>query len=500
MDQLRIRSLADINNMVDEIADKASGVFLWVALVVKSLLDGFTNRDRISDLRRRLSILPASLHDLFTHMLTKHIDPIYQEESSRILLIVRTWKESFDEIPLQLLVLVHAEELGGALQIERFESFLRIKECVLKCDEMADRLKSHCAGLLETTGTLSSHSHLSPVLADASKFLKVQFLHRSVYDFLLHTETENILLSRVQNSFNAHAVLFYAQLLHLNMEHIKPIDFLCGIHIALHSLREMDTLEIVTKLEELDTAMVRLYHLEGCKIHHGRVLSNWLDKYYSLTRDGQHVSSTDENDLLSFAIHNHLVPYLKAKLEQNFDLLEMKGGRPYLDYALRHNLDPSAEIVQILLEAGADPNQRFREESLWQHYLYLLDRNTWESEGPFHAFISSDRDKTTKQSAVKRRLTIAKLLLEAGAEPNAVCVVWHDNIIRMFTPRYVFSSQGTHHDAALAEVLGLQGGVMIQDKVSVKKRPALRKQVLRNRRNFIQRVEDATKSLSKTVI
>jgi hypothetical protein len=55
--------------LIDDIADKAAGVFLWVYLVVQSLLDGLSNADRMSDLIARLEALPPGLEDLYDRLL-----------------------------------------------------------------------------------------------------------------------------------------------------------------------------------------------------------------------------------------------------------------------------------------------------------------------------------------------------------------------------------------------------------------------------------------------
>ncbi|KAE9367301.1 hypothetical protein N431DRAFT_494351 [Stipitochalara longipes BDJ] len=52
--------------LVQEIVEKAAGVFLWVRLVVSSLLHGLMNRDKIADLQRRIRLLPSELESLFT--------------------------------------------------------------------------------------------------------------------------------------------------------------------------------------------------------------------------------------------------------------------------------------------------------------------------------------------------------------------------------------------------------------------------------------------------
>jgi hypothetical protein len=61
---------------VDEIVEKADGVFLWVRIVVKSLLEGLRNRDDIAILRERARLLPKELEPLYEHLLER-IGPFY---------------------------------------------------------------------------------------------------------------------------------------------------------------------------------------------------------------------------------------------------------------------------------------------------------------------------------------------------------------------------------------------------------------------------------------
>ena len=48
----------DLQKLIDEIVEESRGVFLWVALVIESFLDGLTNRNRVSELRKRLVETP----------------------------------------------------------------------------------------------------------------------------------------------------------------------------------------------------------------------------------------------------------------------------------------------------------------------------------------------------------------------------------------------------------------------------------------------------------
>jgi hypothetical protein len=65
-----------------EIVEKADGVFLWVTLVIKSLLKGIRNRDGIPELHNRLGRLPRELEPLYNHLLER-AEPDYFEWASK---------------------------------------------------------------------------------------------------------------------------------------------------------------------------------------------------------------------------------------------------------------------------------------------------------------------------------------------------------------------------------------------------------------------------------
>lgn len=69
-------------DLVVEIVEKAQGVFLWVFLVVRSLLEGLTNEDTIRTLQKRLRALPSDLWEFFKHMLDS-VEDIYQTQVAR---------------------------------------------------------------------------------------------------------------------------------------------------------------------------------------------------------------------------------------------------------------------------------------------------------------------------------------------------------------------------------------------------------------------------------
>jgi hypothetical protein len=76
------------DSLVENIAEKASGVFLWVVVVVRSLLEGLGDGDRLSDLQKRLDALPPELDDLFKRIL-HNFNPLYFSYASALFQIFR---------------------------------------------------------------------------------------------------------------------------------------------------------------------------------------------------------------------------------------------------------------------------------------------------------------------------------------------------------------------------------------------------------------------------
>lgn len=69
--------------LVTEVAESSLGVFLWVSLVIRSLLEGLRNYDTIQDLQDRLREFPPELKDLFYHM-WQQVPQRYKAQASRL--------------------------------------------------------------------------------------------------------------------------------------------------------------------------------------------------------------------------------------------------------------------------------------------------------------------------------------------------------------------------------------------------------------------------------
>ncbi|OCK82329.1 hypothetical protein K432DRAFT_349202 [Lepidopterella palustris CBS 459.81] len=184
-------------DLVFEITDKAQGVFLWVFLVVRSLLEGLVNADRIPDLQRRLRQIPGDLERFFQYMLDS-VDEIYQEQTVQIFQVSVLVRE-----PLPLLTFWFLDEEDPDFALTMKTRPLDEEEILLRFEEARRRLDGRCKGLLEIT-------------KDASVFhFRVDFLHRTVKDWFKTAEMQDLIAKRLDGEFNPHVLVSKAFLAHV---------------------------------------------------------------------------------------------------------------------------------------------------------------------------------------------------------------------------------------------------------------------------------------------
>ena len=136
--------LPSVKQPVADIVHMSSGVFLWITLVVRSLLKSLTNQDKISDLRLQLRGLPPELDDLFSQMFDGIEPAFYIEQGSRFLQIVY---RSSDQI--SALELLFTEENDEACVIEARINDFEAEKLKAASQALRGRVNSRTAGLLE---------------------------------------------------------------------------------------------------------------------------------------------------------------------------------------------------------------------------------------------------------------------------------------------------------------------------------------------------------------
>jgi hypothetical protein len=87
----------EASSLVTEIVTKADGVFLWVRIVVRSLLEGMSYGDSIDELQSRLAELPSDLTKLYVYIFHA-IKPKYRVEGAKYFQMMRSW-QTFSILP-----------------------------------------------------------------------------------------------------------------------------------------------------------------------------------------------------------------------------------------------------------------------------------------------------------------------------------------------------------------------------------------------------------------
>jgi hypothetical protein len=140
-----------------ELQEKASGVFMWVVLVI-GILNMEYDRGRIHVLRRRLQEIPSDLYELFQDILTRD-----SRNTDEVLLCIQ-WvlfaNQPLGQEQLYFAILVGIEPEAVSEWDPNETTMDVIKQFILACSK----------GLTEVT---------------TSKLSKVQLIHESIRDFLL---------------------------------------------------------------------------------------------------------------------------------------------------------------------------------------------------------------------------------------------------------------------------------------------------------------------------
>lgn len=99
------------NQLIEDIVERSSGVFLWVYLVVRSLLRGLTDENDFAFMRKRLDHFPSDLRDYFRQMLNSS-DDVYREHATRIFLVMlnRNFSRNFALTALSFYYLEKAQD------------------------------------------------------------------------------------------------------------------------------------------------------------------------------------------------------------------------------------------------------------------------------------------------------------------------------------------------------------------------------------------------------
>ena len=369
-------------------------MFPWVFLVVRSLRNGLKEADDISDLLKRLRLLPGHLETYFQHILNS-IEECYQEQSAQIFLIALNATQ-----PLLVLTLSMLEMGPADFAVKAEIKPLNHSQINALEQRTCPRVNTRCKDLLEIY-KCSFH----PIL-------RVEFMHRTAKDFLQTKHITDILKSRITNEFEPKVFLcesFLTQMKGINSDdgHQAAVLLDDFTHYALE-IENHDKFSVFDLLDELDRVMT--FH--GAKSCHGWIYE--LHDHGRLIRWGPTAPGPDDFQLdvgyLEYILHAHLVRYIAYKLDSQSSLVLRQCMASNLLYLacceMRYSnflMESSFNKFCLLFERGATSNQRRHNEFHTAWGLVL------------HAAMRISRDRAT---LLLYRL-IEKFILY-GADPNAI--------------------------------------------------------------------------------
>jgi hypothetical protein len=363
---LRLMYPQRCDELVLEVVDKAQGVFLWVYLVVRSLSQGLTEGDPMDALTRRLREIPPDL-DEFLLRIINGIPPAYRTYATKYFNIMLTARG-----PMELLVLFFVEEADP----EPFQNtpYRPAATPLLQArkEAMIRRLESRCRGLLETNSF--------PNTRPSSGLLVVDFLHRSVQDFLRSNHAREFMHRHSDPSFDMD-------------------DFMCKAILA--RLKVIEPTRFPSFKDSLFESVV--FHAQNLERSSGRPHPVLLETIGSLLEyhNGTFCNSLETRLLLgltwrlelvaveiinnpSLAVNNLLyekvIPWGAAnKISGTLlfhALFNGEGLLPHDMFRLVASGDlttrvspPLTRAVCCLLERGADPNANMTAGTIWQIWL-----------------------------------------------------------------------------------------------------------------------------------
>ena len=355
------------------IVDKAQGVSLWVFLVVRSLRRGLSNADTLLVLQSRLRQFPTDLRDFYSQMVG-NIEDVYHDQMAKSLHIAVALSEP-SSVLLYSYLDEEDEDFAEKLEIQPWDG----TEVVNRCNLMGRWLNARCTDLLEVFCDMS----LNP----SSKY-KVDFLHRTVRDFLLEQDMQELLARRIQLPFDIRAYLCRALL-----AQIKLVASLMPNYDT--NVLDMDENRFYsfTELTQAVSKMIEMvmHHVHEIERSRGKTEGSILDEIERviLSRNRLRPSGPpvqleieyrktfgldcfdQEGWLLGKAITNGLTMYVEQKLESDPRYRKEVYGRPPLHYAMRGK-PVSLDIVRLLLHRGASPNQKYAGTTPWSQLLTVL--------------------------------------------------------------------------------------------------------------------------------
>jgi hypothetical protein len=373
-------------DLVTEISTKAEGVFLWVKLVVRLLIDGLEAGDSIMDLQKKLRSLPPDLKDLYRRMLAKML-PEYQIQASEIFQLFHIWNTYTSSQPLRTLLLAFALQTPSEV-LHQAVAPLDLDSYIWLLNTAEARIRSRCCGLIEVR---NNHGHANAIHdwatmeeVDASV---VSYLHRTVAEFLVSDDVWNETCGMTKDTgFNPFLNLSSACLSMVKCESsITRPDVkmhLENMMTFVRSATQLDDQTLRKYMNDIEETMSRHQQLYEIQMN-GRVslIGNWLPDVFQVGLLS--ITSAEQDTLrrvgchLDLAARTGIIRYLRANSSfQSCDsltkhALALHALDSWQDDPQRISLQDRTESLTFLLRGARLEDETALSRFLWRSALTI---------------------------------------------------------------------------------------------------------------------------------
>jgi hypothetical protein len=371
----------DITSLVASITEKAEGIFLWVAVVVKRMRELIENGSKLTTLQQELDLLPQELDDLFEHIVkslsTSDRKRAYQ--TFAMLLKLRPYN-----LKLSLFAYAFLEDYDRDPEFAMQGTFLH---------PMDESAKGARIELARKTLTGCCRGLVEPVMDEGELILS--FTHRSAPEFLLTPKVQGDMEFYLKdfNSEDAASQLLLAELrcTKPNSAHKIYNEDLLSIAYSLFRMRHKAKVDRApySFQESLHSAITQLGVTElkedddlgEIAISRGRGSRTHIACFEGDTSQHSYISTP----LYLSAVLGHS-EYVAWKVERDPTVISTPFRMVLLFYCCVHamlNNEPGAvSILELLLRRGLSPQTRTpiwgldlkvmeadKSISVWQHFI-----------------------------------------------------------------------------------------------------------------------------------
>jgi hypothetical protein len=334
--------------LVDRIVAQADGVFLWAFLVTRSLRENLSNGERIRDLNRRFNQLPSDLDQLFQHML-ENVNPADHPKMAGIL---QAAVHALEPLHVDLYWQLEKEFEAHGPTSRGLAGPGPPEGIVVRREQTICSINEKTKGLLRVV------------------YDRVEFLHRTVKDFVLTKDTGEYLRSKLPADYNGFISIAAAYLSFLKTTR-QDHPLVAGV---IRQGRGLNTGPFIAHLNQaLIYASEALKQTDQPGSRQHRQAEELLGEYEAaieamvrlgyVTIRGVNSQGCDARLLFREELLRHdVTPYLAKKIREQPDFFDVFDESP-LFAALTPMCRSSGEspapvpgVLDILLRRGEDPN------------------------------------------------------------------------------------------------------------------------------------------------